>query len=205
MQNSNAKGVRTMSEIVGYCRVSTADQTLDAQIIELGRAGATRVFSEKMSGASSDRPQLRKAIAALGEGDTLLVCRLDRLARSSRDLLNTLHEVGQRGAAFRSLADVWANTSTPHGKLMVTILGGLAEFERSLIKARTDVGICRAREAGIKFGRPSKLTKHQQQQAIKMLDDGEPQSVVARLLNVDQSTISRLVARELATRGPPTT
>jgi DNA invertase Pin-like site-specific DNA recombinase len=153
------------------------------------------VLSEKLSGARFDRPQLRKAIAALGKGDVLIITRLDRLARSTRDLLNILHEVGECGAAFKSLADAWADTTTPHGKLMVTILGGLAEFERSLIKARTDIGIRRARETGVKFGRPSKLIKHQQAQAPKLLDTGEPQSAVARLLNVDQSTISRLAAR----------
>ncbi|HWX27869.1 MAG TPA: recombinase family protein [Steroidobacteraceae bacterium] len=90
------------------------------------------------------------------------------------------------------------DTTTPHGWLMLTILGGLAEFERSLIKARTDVGIKRAREAGIRFGRPPKLTWHQQEQALKLLDQGEPQSAVARLLNVDQSTISRLASRVAA-------
>jgi hypothetical protein len=119
-----------------------------------------------------------------------MVTRLDRLARSTRDLLNVLHEVAQSSAAFKSLHDHWADTTTPHGRLMLTILGGLAEFERSLIKARTDVGIKRAREAGIRFGRPPKLTRHQQEQALKLLDQGEPQSAVARLLNVDQSTIS---------------
>ena len=184
-----------MPQIVGYCRVSTDGQTLDAQIAELKAAGATRMFAEKQSGARSDRPQLRKALDALGEGDVLVVTRLDRLARSTRDLLNVLHEVGECGAAFKSLADTWADTTTAHGKLMITILGGLAEFERSLIKARTDVGIRRAREAGIRFGRPPKLTKHQQEQALKLLDAGEPQSAVARLLNCDQSTISRLAQR----------
>jgi len=183
-----------MQNIIGYCRVSTDGQTLDDQIAALKAAGATRMFSEKQSGARTDRPQLRKAIAALGKGDVLLVTRLDRLARSTRDLLNVLHDVGECGAAFKSLADTWADTTTPHGRLMVTVLGGLAEFERSLIKARTDVGIKRAREAGIRFGRPPKLTRHQQDQAIKLLADGEPQSAVARLLNVDQSTISRLAA-----------
>jgi DNA invertase Pin-like site-specific DNA recombinase len=187
--------MQKMQEIVGYCRVSTDGQTLDAQIAELKAAGATRMFAEKQSGARSDRPQLRKAIDALGEGDVLIVTRLDRLARSTRDLLNVLHEVDENGAAFKSLADTWADTTTAHGKLMITILGGLAEFERSLIKARTDVGIRRAREAGIRFGRPPKLTKHQQEQALKLLDTGEPQSAVARLLNCDQSTISRLAAR----------
>src|SRR5215831_3068925 len=178
-----------MQETVGYCRVSTDGQTLDAQIAELKAAGATLMFSEKQSGARTDRPAMRKAIAALGQGDVLMVTRLDRLARSTRDLLNVLHDVGECGAAFKSLADTWADTTTAHGRLMLTILGGLAEFERSLIKARTDVGIKRAREAGIPFGRPPKLTRHQQEQALKLLDAGEPQSAVARLLNCDQSTI----------------
>jgi DNA invertase Pin-like site-specific DNA recombinase len=106
-----------------------------------------------------------------------MVTRLDRLARSTRDLLNVLHEVAQSSAAFKSLHDHWADTTTPHGRLMLTILGGLAEFERSLIKARTDVGIKRAREAGIRFGRPPKLTRHQQEQALKLLDQGEPHAV----------------------------
>jgi DNA invertase Pin-like site-specific DNA recombinase len=184
-----------MPEIVGYCRVSTDGQTLDAQIAELKAAGATRMFAEKQSGARSDRPQLKKALDALGEGDVLIVTRLDRLARSTRDLLNTLHTITENGAQFRSLADAWCDTTTPHGRLMTTLLAGIAEFERSLIKARTDVGIKRAREAGIRFGRPPKLTKHQQEQALKLLDTGEPQSAVARLLNCDQSTISRLAAR----------
>ena len=184
-----------MGEIIGYCRVSTDRQTLDAQIAELKAAGATKMFAEKQSGARSDRPQLRKAFDALGEGDTLVVVRLHRLARSTRGLLNVLHEVGEKGALFKSLHDSWADTTTPHGRLMLTILGGLAEFERSLIKARTDIGIKRAREAGIRFGRPPKLTKHQQEQALRLLDAGEPQAAVVRLLNVDQSTISRLAAR----------
>jgi DNA invertase Pin-like site-specific DNA recombinase len=190
MQN----GGFAMPQIIGYCRVSTDGQSLDDQIAALKAAGATRMFAEKQSGARSNRPQLRKAIATLGEGDTLVVTRLDRLARSTRDLLNVLHEVGEAGAAFKSLADTWADTTTPHGRLMLTILGGLAEFERSLIKARTDVGIKRAREAGIRFGRPPKLTRVQQDHALKLLADGEPQSAVARVLGVDQSTISRLAA-----------
>jgi DNA invertase Pin-like site-specific DNA recombinase len=184
-----------MPRIVGYCRVSTDGQTLDDQIAALKAAGAALMFAEKQSGARSDRPQLRKAIDALGQGDTLIVTRLDRLARSTRDLLNVLYEVGENGAAFKSLADTWADTTTAHGRLMLTILGGLAEFERSLIKARTDVGIKRAREAGIRFGRPPKLTRHQQEQALKLLDQGEPQRSVARLFNIDQATVSRLASR----------
>ena len=89
-------------------------------------------------------------------GDVLVVTRLDRLARSTRDLLNVLDEIGERGAGFRSLKDAWADTTTPHGKLMVTVLGGLAEFERDLIRARTGEGRKRAKERGVRFGRPRK-------------------------------------------------
>ena len=105
--------------IIGYARVSTDGQTLDAQQAALRQAGCERVFSEKISGAVTDRPALAKAIAALGDGDTLIVCKLDRLARSTRDLLNTLAAVGEAGATFKSLGDGWADTTTPHGRLML--------------------------------------------------------------------------------------
>jgi DNA invertase Pin-like site-specific DNA recombinase len=121
---------------------------LDAQHAALHAAGAERVFSEKVSGAKTDLAQLAKAIAVLAEGDTLIVTKLDRLARSTRDLLNTLHAIGKAGATFRSLGDSWANTDTPHGRLMLTVLGGLAEFERHLILARTDEGRKRAQARG---------------------------------------------------------
>ena len=130
--------------IIGYARVSTDGQTLDAQQAALTAAGAERVFAEKVSGAITDRKALAKAILELGLGDVLLVTRLDRLARSTRDLLNVLDAVGKAGAGFRSLADAWADTTTPHGRLMLTVLGGLAEFERELIRARTDEGRKRA-------------------------------------------------------------
>jgi DNA invertase Pin-like site-specific DNA recombinase len=116
--------------IIGYARVSTDGQTLDAQQSALTAAGAERVFAEKVSGAVTDRRQLTKAIGALGAGDILIVTKLDRLARSTRDLLNTLDAIGKAGATFRSLGDSWADTTTAHGHLMLTVLGGLAEFER---------------------------------------------------------------------------
>src|SRR6516164_248839 len=114
--------------IVGYARVSRDGQSLEAQQAALKAAGAERVFSEKISGAVTDRKALAKAMAALGAGDVLLVTRLDRLARSTRDLLNVLDSISKAGAGFRSLADTWADTTSPHGKLMITVLGGLAEF-----------------------------------------------------------------------------
>ena len=126
--------------IVGYARVSTDGQTLDAQQAALREAGCARVFAEKVSGAKTGRQQLAKAIATLVAGDTLVVCKLDRLARSTRDLLNTLDAIASAGASFKSLGDGWADTTTPHGRLMLTVLGGLAEFERHLILARASEG-----------------------------------------------------------------
>ena len=106
---------------MGYARVSTDGQTLLAQQSALVEAGCAKVFAEKQSGAKTDRAQLAKAIAALTEGDTLIVTKLDRLARSTRDLLNTLAEIAQRGASFKSLSDQWADTTSAHGRLMLTV------------------------------------------------------------------------------------
>ena len=124
--------------IYGYARVSTDGQSVETQVRRLRAAGARRVFREVASGARGDRSQLRRAIAKLEEGDVLMVMRLDRLARSTRDLLNTLAAIADRKAGFRSLGDTWADTTTAHGRLMLTVLGGLAEFERELIRARTN-------------------------------------------------------------------
>src|SRR5262245_11452954 len=121
----------------GYARVSTNGQDLGSQEAELMAAGAAKVFKEKVSGAKTDRAELAKLIRRLEPDDVLIVTRLDRLARSTRDLLNVLATVGEREAGFRSLKDAWADTTSAHGRLMVTILAGLAEFERELILART--------------------------------------------------------------------
>jgi DNA invertase Pin-like site-specific DNA recombinase len=177
--------------IVGYARVSTDGQTLDAQQSALRAAGATQVFAEKVSGAVTDRKALAKAIAALGAGDVLLVTRLDRLARSTRDLLNVLDTVAKAGAGFRSLSDQWADTTTAHGRLF-TVLGGLAEFERSLILARTSEGRTRAKARGVKFGRRPTLTAHQQAEARARRAAGEALVDIARSYAVSHSTISRL-------------
>jgi DNA invertase Pin-like site-specific DNA recombinase len=178
--------------IVGYARVSTDGQTLDAQHAALKAAGADRVFAEKVSGAKTDRRQLQRAMEALGTGDVLLVTRLDRLARSTRDLLNVLAAVSEKSAGFRSLADTWADTTTAHGRLMLTVLGGLAEFERELIRARTDDGRQRAMARGVRFGRKPKLTAHQIKEALARREAGEPLVEIARSYAVSHSTISRL-------------
>jgi DNA invertase Pin-like site-specific DNA recombinase len=178
--------------VVGYARVSTDGQTLDAQHAALKAAGAEKVFAEKVSGAKTDRRQLQRAVESVGAGDLLLVTRLDRLARSTRDLLNVLATIAEKGAGFRSIADTWADTTTPHGRLMLTVLGGLAEFERELIRARTDEGRKRAIARGVRFGRKPKLTPHQVQEALARRAAGEPLVGIGRSYNVSHSTISRL-------------
>jgi DNA invertase Pin-like site-specific DNA recombinase len=179
----------------GYARVSPGGKSasVDAQARQLTKAGCKKVFRDvHVSGAKTDRAQLRCVIEALAPGDVLMVTRLDRLARSTRDLLNTLAAVADRKAGFRSLSDTWADTTTSHGRLMLTVLGGLAEFERDLIRARTVEGRQRAKARGIKLGRRPKLTPHQRHEAIKRRESGEPIRDIARSYNVHNSTISRL-------------
>jgi DNA invertase Pin-like site-specific DNA recombinase len=137
----------------GYARVSTDGQSVDAQVRQLTKAGCRKVFRETASGAKTDRAELRKAVSELADGDVLMVTRLDRLARSTRDLLNTLASITDKRAGFRSLGDAWADTTTSHGRLMLTVLGGLAEFERDLIRTRTGEGRARAKARGVKMGR----------------------------------------------------
>jgi DNA invertase Pin-like site-specific DNA recombinase len=177
----------------GYARVSTDGQTLAAQDADLHTAGCAKVYAEKISGARANRPQLAKVLKRLERGDVLVVTRLDRLARSTRDLLNILDAIGRAGASFKSLGDAWADTTTPHGRLMLTVLGGLAEFERELILARTGDGRARAKAKCVKFGRPAKLTAHQRQEALQRLQEGASQADVARSYAVSQATISRLL------------
>jgi DNA invertase Pin-like site-specific DNA recombinase len=178
--------------VLWYGRVSTDGQSLDAQEALLKAAGAERIFAEKISGAITDRKALAKAIAALGPGDVLLVTRLDRLARSTRDLLNALDTISKAGAKFKSLADAWADTTTPHGELMVTILAGLATFERHLIRARIDEGRKRAQARGVRFGRKPKLSAFQIKEALARREAGELLVEIGRSYNVSHSTISRL-------------
>jgi DNA invertase Pin-like site-specific DNA recombinase len=178
--------------LIGYARVSTDGQSLDNQLRILQEAGCQKVFAETASGAKASRPRLRQSISALGTDDVLVVARLDRLARSTRDLLNVLAEVNERGAAFRSIKDTWADTTTAHGRLMLTILGGLAEFERELIKSRTGEGRVRAKARGVKFGPKFKLSIEQRVYVARQRAEGESARHLARILGVSKATIARI-------------
>src|SRR5438067_400618 len=176
----------------GYARVSTGGQSLAAQLAELKAAKCAKIFQEKISGARSDRKQLARVMALLAKGDVLVVTRLDRLARSTRDLLNLLGTIAEKGAGFKSLRDTWADTTTAHGRLMLTVLGGLAEFERELIRTRTGGGSERAKARGVVLGRKPKLSTHQRQEALGRREAGEVLTDIAWTYNVSHSTISRL-------------
>jgi DNA invertase Pin-like site-specific DNA recombinase len=185
----NESGLMT---IFGYARVSTDGQSLSAQITQLKDAECDKIFREKISGARADRNQLKRLLKIVERGDLVIVTRLDRLARSTRDLLNILGTLAESGVGFRSLSDTWADTTTPHGRLMLTVLGGLAEFERELIRVRTGEGRARAKARGVVLGRKPKLTSHQKQEALARRDAGEALADIGRSFNVSHSTISRL-------------
>jgi DNA invertase Pin-like site-specific DNA recombinase len=182
--------------IYGYARVSTDGQSVDAQVRQLTKAGCKKVFREVARGVRTDRAQLRRLLGQLEADDVLTVTRLDRLARSTRDLLNTLASITGKKAGFRSLGDAWADTTTSHGRLMLTVLGGLAEFERDLIRARTSEGRERAKARGREDGPQAEAhTTHQQREAIRRCDSGhETMREIARSYAVSHSTISRLQA-----------
>lgn len=186
--------------LIGYARVSSTGQSLEVQHMALKAAGCEKVFQEKVSGAKSDRAELLKAIAKLNGGDVLVVTRLDRLARSTLDLLRTIDQINRVGAGFKSLADAWCDTTTPHGRLMLTVLGGLAEFERSLILQRTTAGRDLARQRGAKFGRPSKLSDYQRQEALARIGNGERQADIARSYQVSPALIC-VLAKERFEHG----
>lgn len=177
---------------IGYARVSTDAQSAEVQVDELSRVGCERIFVERASGSHTARPELSRLLRTLASGDSIVISRLDRLARSTRDLLLICEEIASKGCTLRSLSDPWIDMESAHGKLMLTVLGGLAEFERSLILARTSDGRKLALQKGVKFGRRSKLTQHQRLEALHRRQCGETLRQIAKSYNVSYSTISRL-------------
>jgi DNA invertase Pin-like site-specific DNA recombinase len=178
--------------IVGYARVSTRDQDLTAQIEALKAAGAATIYREKVSGVRADRPQLAKLMASLKAGDIVTVTKLDRLGRSTRELLELIERISKAGASFRSLGDPLFDTTGAQGRLLVTMLAAIAEFERELIRERTGAGRERAIAEGVKFGRKRKLSDYQRTEAVKRRAAGETLAAIAKSYGVDISMISRL-------------
>ncbi len=177
---------------IGYARVSTQDQHLTIQNELLTEAGCERIYQEKVSGAKRARPELQRLLDSLRTGDIVLIWRLDRLARSTRDLLEITETIEKAGAQFKSIAEPWADTTSPTGKLLMTFFAGLGEFERELIRERTSAGRKHAIERGVKFGRPLRLSEEQKELAYRLLEEGKSTRQVADTFGVHVSTIYRL-------------
>jgi DNA invertase Pin-like site-specific DNA recombinase len=177
--------------LIGYARVSTDDQNLELQRAALGEAGCTRIYEEKLSGANRNRPELVRLLDHLRRGDVVVVYRLDRLARSTRDLLEIAEQLKEADAGLRSLSEPWADTTSPAGRMVLTIFAGIAEFERALIHERTGAGRAAARARGVRFGRPPKLTAEQLVVARRLIDEGTAVREAARILNVHTATLYR--------------
>ena len=176
----------------GYARVSSNSQDYNGQIDALKAAGCERIFSEKASGKSTNgRREFERLMKALAAGDTVVVSKLDRLARSSRDLHNILHELQERGCGFVSLGENWCDSTSEVGRLMLTIMGGIAEFERGLIRKRCEEGIERAKANGKQFGRPTALDAGQRRRVAERYAAGETMAELAREYDCGEATIWR--------------
>ena len=185
-------GTHPENRLIGYARVSTVGQTLDSQLEQLRGAGCTKIYREKVTGARADRRQLLDMLRHLAPGDVVTVTRIDRLARSTFDLFAIVKQIVDAKAQFRSLVEPWADTGTSTGRLMIAVLGGLADVERDLIRTRTAEGRSRAQKRGQRMGRKPKLTEAQQDEARKRRAQGATLAELARSYHVGKSTISRL-------------
>jgi DNA invertase Pin-like site-specific DNA recombinase len=180
--------------IYGYARVSTTAQDESGQVKQLKAAGCQKIFREKITGTTADRPQLGKLIKKLAPGDVVITPAVDRLSRDTTDLLVIAREMQRAGAGIRSLAEPFLDTTSDFAEIIFAILGVAAKLERRRILERTARGRADAKAKGVKFGRKPILTQHQQNEARKRLEAGETQRSVARSYNVSQSTIARLPA-----------
>lgn len=177
---------------IGYARVSTTDQNLDLQLTALKEAGCGRIYQEKISGAKLDRPELHRLLDQLRPDDIVVVWKLDRLARSTQNLLELADRIKSAKASFFSLSEPWADTTSPSGKMIMTVFAGIAEFERDLIRERTGAGRIAAKTRGVRFGRPEKMNAEQKLLAKRLLQEDKSVSEVAKTFNVHKATIYRL-------------
>ncbi len=186
--------------LIGYARVSTDDQDLSLQRAALKDAGCRRTFEEKVSGAKRDRPELARLIEQLRDEDVVVVTRLDRLARSTKDLLDIAEKLNEAGAGLRSLAEPWADTTSPAGRMVLTVFAGIAEFERALIHQRTSSGRIAAKARGVRFGRPSKLSPEQIALGQRLVGEGTSVREAAKLLKCHHATLYRALDAPIAGR-----
>ena len=190
-----------MGDSIGYARVATVDQELGLQLDALEAVGCVRIFNDRASGAIAERPELERALDHLRDGDTLVVWKLDRLGRSLRHLIDTVRSLEARGIGFRSLQES-IDSSSPAGRLIFHMFGALAEFERDLIRERTQAGLAAARARGRHGGRPSVMTPAKAKVARQMYDSREHTvSAIAATLNVSRATLYRSLERH-ASSGP---
>jgi len=176
---------------LGYARVSTEDQSLDAQRQKLTAAGCEMMFEEKVSGARRHRPELERLLGQIRKGDVLVISRLDRLARSTAELLRITEVLTEKSAGLQSLDEPWADTTSPSGRMVLTVFAGIPEFERHLIRSRTEDGRRAALARGVAFGRPRKMSTRQAALARELVHEGKSISEVARTFNVHPATIYR--------------
>jgi DNA invertase Pin-like site-specific DNA recombinase len=187
--------------LIGYARVSTDDQDLRVQRTALTDAGCRRIFEEKISGARRDRPELTRLLDHVREDDVLVVTRLDRLARSTRNLLDIAERLKELGAGLRSLAEPWADTTSAAGRMVLTVFAGIAEFERDLIHQRTSTGREAAKARGVRFGRPPKLSPEQITLGERLIEEGTSVREAAKLLKCHHATLYRALAGSAVERG----
>jgi DNA invertase Pin-like site-specific DNA recombinase len=178
--------------IIGYARVSTLDQNLDRQTDALNAAGAVKLFTEKKTGKTTERPELMRMIEQLREGDIVVTSELTRLSRSTRDLFCIVELIQSKGADIKSLKETWLDTTTPHGKLMFTIFAGLSQFEADLTAQRTREGLAAARARGRTGGRP-KTSIENKTRALKMYDGGFSVDEVCKSCGISKSTLYNFI------------
>jgi DNA invertase Pin-like site-specific DNA recombinase len=190
--------------LVGYARVSTVEQNLDLQLDALTQAKCEKIFKDMKSGAKAERPGLSQALAYMREGDVLTVWKLDRLGRSLRDLIDTINALKERGVGFKSLQDA-IDTTTAGGMLIFHIMAALAEFERALIRERTEAGLKAARARGRKGGRPRKFTREQERQIVlAMRNRATTMAEIRSLFKASDTTLRRIAAKHKQADDDPT-
>jgi DNA invertase Pin-like site-specific DNA recombinase len=178
--------------LLGYARVSTQDQNLDRQLDELRQAGCEKIYEEKVTGTHTDRPELTKLLENARSGDTVIILELTRLSRSTKDLFALIDQLGQRGIDIKSLKEAWIDTTTPQGKLMFTILAGLAQFERDLLSQRTKEGLAAAKARGRQGGRP-RIRNEKANIVTALYKQGVSQREIAKQTELSRSTIKRII------------